>query len=163
MLNIPFEKIQSLPVGNIVSFIWLNPDEPRDEQAGWIVKIKSKDIDELITPQPIVFEMKHWLTESKVIIIAFFIKLVKNNGRGIPFQTWLNPYINEVSEVHTITTGALLVQAGVINFTTGLFNIISPITNIYGSLFVELHTQSGTMGTALLTAGYIVTGGCTGC
>lgn len=73
------------------------------------------------------------------------------------------PLINEVSGTHTITTGSLIIQAGLTNLTTGVFNIISPITFIYGSLFVEMHTQSGTIGTGLLTAGFIITGGCAGC
>lgn len=73
------------------------------------------------------------------------------------------PLINEVSGLHTITTDALIINAGVVNMTTGIFNIISPITNIYGSLFVQMHTQSGTISTSLLMAGYIVTGGCAGC
>lgn len=73
------------------------------------------------------------------------------------------PFINELSDTHTITTGALLINAGVVNMTTGIFNVISPITNMYGSLFVQMHTQSGTIGTNLLWAGFIVTGGCAGC
>jgi hypothetical protein len=73
------------------------------------------------------------------------------------------PLINQVSETHTITTGALIISAGITNLTTGVFNIYCPVTFIYGSLFVEMHTQSGTIATGLLHAGFIVTGGCSGC
>ena len=73
------------------------------------------------------------------------------------------PLINEVSETHTISTGALIITAGITNLTTGVFNIYCPITFIYGSLFVELHTQSGTIGTQLLMSGGIITGWCLGC
>lgn len=73
------------------------------------------------------------------------------------------PLINEVSGVHTVTSGALITTVGYHRLTTSLYDIVSPITNIWGNLFVELHTQSGTMATSLLKAGHIITGGCSGC
>jgi len=73
------------------------------------------------------------------------------------------PYINEVSALQTITTGELIIDTLYTRITAGLVDVAAPLTNFWGSVFVEQHLQASTISCAVLKAGFIVTGGCSGC
>lgn len=73
------------------------------------------------------------------------------------------PLINEVSKLHTLTTGDLLVDTIYTRITAGLVDVVSPLSQFWGNVFVAEHLQAATIATTFLKAGFIITGGCRGC
>lgn len=119
--------------------------------------------------------VKHIIATGDVVITSFAnVKILGLENVDIQAEKIVNivageainlaaPLINEVSDLHTITTGELIIDTEYTRITAGLVDVVSPLTNFWGSVFVEEHLQAATIGTGFLKAGFIVTGGCSGC